>query len=758
MAIRPSGTVTFLFTDIEGSTVLWEENPTTMRTVLTRHDEILRTAVAAHGGSIFATGGDGMAAAFQRSGDAVAAAVAAQRALQTEPWPSGLELRVRMGLHTGEAHERDGDYFGSPLNRAARLMAAAHGGQVVVSDVTASLLPSLPGVELVDLGSHALAGVKQTMRVHAVRADGLTWLDRPLRTTMRGNLSNPVTPWFGPTGELQRRARALVEHRLVTLAGTGGVGKTRLAIEIGGLVADEFGDGVWLAELAPLGDPEAVASAIASTLDVRPREGMTLIDSVVDALRSRRVLLIVDNCEHVLGAVVEVLGPILGGCPQVTVLATSREPLGINGEHIYRVPSLPVSDAVELFCERAVAADDALTFGAADVDLIARICERLDGIPLGIELAAARSRSLAPAELLARLDDRFRLLRGSARGGLERHQTLRATVDWSYQLLTDAERLLFDRLSVFAGTFDLTSTEAVCDGDMDTLDVLSALIDKSMVIADRAEGGTRYHLLETLRQFGEERLDQRGELGARRDRHLRHFVDVAARADRLFQSPLEPEGVAILEREWDNLRAAHSWAIATDLAAADELLWSLTLYAGFRARAELGEWVERTIAATNGRPRSAATAGIAAYWAYVAGETERAVLLARAGIEQAADPDAPTTTWCWTVLTSISDRTDDSRAFGEATTHYERAATAASVPLGVVLALDRRAQWASISDRAFLPQLLDRLDALVASIGSPTAEAIAMSARARSALGLGDAHGALDAFQRCREFSHRHGV
>src|SRR4051812_17579244 len=324
---------------------------------------------------------------------------------------------------------------------------------------------------------------------------------------------------------------------------------------------------------------------------------MTIVESIVDWLRGRRLLLIVDTCEHVMGAVSELIGAVVGGVPTVTVLATSREPLGLPGERVVPVPSLVVPDAVALFCDRAVAGDESLEFTTADRAVIGEICARLDGIPLAIELAAARTRSLSAADLLTRLDDRFRLLRGSGRGGLERHQTLRATVAWSYQLLSEHERLLFDRVSVFAGSFDLAAVEAVFaddDADVDaSVELLGSLVDKSMLATHRSAGTLRYRLLDTLRQYGEERLDDRHETKTMRDRHLIHYLDVVKRAQPLVMSARQADGHAIFDREWDNVRAALSWAMATgDRARAEQLVLASYAHAFVRLRSEHRAWVE----------------------------------------------------------------------------------------------------------------------------------------------------------------------
>ena len=412
-----------------------------------------------------------------------------------------------------------------------------------------------------------LKGVADLVHVFGVSAEGHSWLDRPLVSvqTTAGNLPRLHDDGVGDLATLQARVSRLAQTRLVTLTGSGGVGKTRVAIEIGWLSVDEFRDGVWFFELAPIAEPEAVVVAAASLFSVQPEPGVRLVDSVVDWCAGRRMLLIVDNCEHVLDPVVDLVSAIVDACPTVTIVATSREPLGLAGELVERVASLTTEDGVELFIARAMAADTSFDPTPADLEAMSAICRRLDGIPLAIELAAGRIRSLSPTEMVDRLDDRFRLLRGSGRGGLERHQTLRAAVSWSYQLLSATEQLLFDRLSVFAGGFDLAAAEAVCAGDgiddIDVIDLLAELVDKSMVVAERGEHATRYRLLETVRSFGEEHVEHLDDTARLRDRHLAHYIERAGRADEQWWSPEQLDADAWFDREWDNLRAAHTWSI-----------------------------------------------------------------------------------------------------------------------------------------------------------------------------------------------------
>jgi predicted ATPase/class 3 adenylate cyclase len=762
MGFRPSGTVTFLFTDIEGSSRLWDKHGAVMGDALSRHDAILAAAVERHDGLIFSQAGDGVAAAFQRSGDALDAALEAQRRLAVEPWPDGVDIRVRMGLHTGEVEERGGGYFGSALNRAARLMAAGTGGQVLVSGSTAAVLSLGVDVELVDMGSHRFRGLTDPIRVFSLRSEGLACWDRPLATTAVGNLPLSPTRWVGRTDELRERSSGLAEgHIVLTLTGSGGVGKSRMAVELARLAVSRFVDGAWLVELAPVGERAAVVSVVASTLSIRAEEGMTLAESIVDWLRERQLLLVIDNCEHVIDAVADLVSAINRRCPGVTVLATSREPLGIDGERVYRVPSLLIEDAAELFRDRASARNQTITFSQAESSAITAICERLDGIPLAIELAAARSRSLSTTDLLARLDDRFRLLRGNGRGGLERHQTLRATVAWSYRLLSDEERALFDRLSVFAGSFNLAAADAVCgDGDLDSfdlLDLLSSLVDKSMVGVEPNESPTRYRLLETLRQYGEERLDDAGLTARLRDRHCDFYLRLAQRADRVLQCPDELEAVQQFEWEWPNLRAAHSWTLAcSDGERAAALLGSVTLFAGMWGRPELAEWAERTLASQLSDATMPTVCGIASYWDYVSGDTERALVLARRGLDLARSVHDPATTYCWFTLASTGHVPPNEMAV--AGQNCEIAARAAGIPVAVVLAVDRQAQAAAATNASELPALLARLDEEAQRTGSPTAAVIALTTRGRVALASRRPETALDQFGHARALAQRYSA
>ena len=558
-AAAPSGVVTFLFTDVEGSTRRWEADAEGMRVALAAHDEVLRNAIEAHGGWWFKHTGDGVCAAFASPRSAVDAAVAAQRAL---------ELPVRMGLATGEAELRGADYFGAVLNRAARVMAAGHGGQILVADSTAGLLS---GVDLVDLGPRRLRDLPTPVGVFQVRAAALRTEFPALRALDAGpgNLRAATTSFIGRASEVAELQAAVKAHRLVTLTGVGGVGKTRLALEVAGRLADEFPDGVWFFELAAVTDPAAIPDAVAAVLGITQQPGKTVSESVASALEGRVRLLVFDNCEHVVDSVADLVEAILAASATVTILATGREGLGVSEEQLWRVPSLDVnsgteSAAVNLFLDRAqsVVSDFSLA-QPGEADAVVEVCRRLDGIPLAIELAASRMASMTASDVRDRLDHRFRLLVGSRRG-LARHQTLRHAVAWSYDLLDDAEKVLLDRCSVFASGFDLESACAVAGfddpDDYAILDLLDALVRKSLLLADRSSGHARFSMLETIRQFAEEQLVARGEASEIRAAHSRYFAGREADILALWDSPRQREAYDWFTLELANLRTAFRWA------------------------------------------------------------------------------------------------------------------------------------------------------------------------------------------------------
>ncbi|WP_319458334.1 ATP-binding protein [Mycobacterium sp. RTGN4] len=554
------GVVTFLFTDIEGSTGRWEADADAMRNALAEHDHVLRKAIEAHDGWMFKHTGDGVLAAFASPRSAVDAAVAAQRALQ---------LPVRMGIATGEAELRGEDYFGPVLNRAARAMGAGHGGQILVADSTAGLLS---GIDLMALGPRRLRDVPTPIELFQVRADGLATEFPPLRSVdaSQGNLRPAATSLVGRASDVARVVGSLRAHRLVTLTGVGGVGKTRLAIEVANHLADEFLDGVWLFELAAVNDPATVPDAVAAVLGITQQVGMNLTKSVATSLEGRVRLLMFDNCEHVLDAAADLIEAILAQSATVRILATSREPLGVADEQVGSVPSLSVdagtdSAAVQLFAERARSLAQNFSMDTdAEAEAVVEICRRLDGIPLAIELAASRMASMTPTEVRDRLDQRFQLLVGSRRG-LERHQTLRHAVTWSYDLLDDSEKALLERCSVFAGGFDLDGARAVTrsadDGDeFPILNILDALVRKSLIVADRLTGRTRFSMLETIRQFAEEQLVVHDGADEARTAHARFYAGREADVMTLWDSPSQLHAYEWFAVEVANLRSAFRWA------------------------------------------------------------------------------------------------------------------------------------------------------------------------------------------------------
>ena len=640
---RPSGTVTFLVTDVEDSTRPWEDAPADMAAALQAHDAIVRDAIESHGGYVFATGGDGFSAAFSTAADAASAAVTAQQMLAQAMIPIG----ARMGLHTGEALERHGDYVGADVSRAGRLMSLAHGGQVVVSDATEVLLPDR--VRLRPLGEHRLRGLRSRIMVYQVVADGLPTDFPVLRSVDRfvGNLPHQASSFVGREDLVTEVAEHVRSNRLVTLSGVGGVGKTRLALEVGAELADEFPDGTWLVELAPIGDPSAVTAAIATALGLTPQGDAPLIDTVADALAGQRMLLVMDNCEHVLTAAVSAIATILGRSENVRVLATSRESFGVARETLLSVSPLTrqggtASDAVTLFVDRARAVRP--EFALEDPDdaaAVVEICDVLDGLPLGIELAAARMAAMSARDVRDRLADRFRLLTGPEPGP-DRQHTLQHAVGWSYDLLTDDERHLLCTASVFSGGFDLTALSAVLEhtDEVEILGYLDSLVRKSLVAADHSMPRTRYRLYETIRQFAEDHLAESGGLGRRRDRHAAYFAHEAVMRWERWNGPGWRDAVDWADVELDNLRSGFRWSsrrgeleIATDIAAHAALMgFSIQLF-------ETLAWAEELLeAATAADVRRLPRLYTAAGYACFAGRAEAARSHAHRATELEVDP------------------------------------------------------------------------------------------------------------------------
>ncbi len=640
----PVGTVTFLFTDIEGSTRLWEDAPADMADAVRVHDQIVRGTIERHGGYVFGIAGDGFSAAFSTAADAAAAAIESQEQLRDDLI---VKFAVRMALHTGEAVERDRNYFGNEVNRAGRLLSLAHGGQVLVSGATEVFLRER--VAMRPLGEHRLHGARGRMSVYQVVAAGLPTEFPVLRSVdaSRGNLPQQLSSLVGREHGIDEIAELVRSQRLVTLCGVGGVGKTRLALEVGAVAAGEFPDGVWMVELATVGDPASVPAAIATVLGITPRGDAALIDTIAESLGGRRLLLVMDNCEHVLPAASSASKAILDRSGNVKILATSREALALDGEQVLNVSPLALeggetSDAVTLFVDRARAARPDFGLGEPETgSAVIDICTALDGLPLGIELAAARMAAMSAVEVRDRLADRFRLLEGSTPGPA-RQLTLDHAVAWSYDLLADDERKLLDLASVFTGGFDLTSICAVVDGrdDVDVLRNLDSLVRKSLVVADHIAARTRYRLYETIRQFAEHRLAGTGALDRSRDRHAEYFACESVARWTNWNGPGWRDAVDWVEAELGNLRAGYQWSaargaveVATDIAAHAALMgFSVQLF-------ETLAWAEALLepagaADVTRLPRLYTAAGYACF----AGRAEAARVNAHRATELEIDP------------------------------------------------------------------------------------------------------------------------
>ncbi len=654
----PTGTVTFLFTDIEGSTRLLQRLGDRYAEVLAAHHRLLRSAIHnAHGHEIDAQG-DALFVAFPRAKDALLAAVAAQRAIRVHSWPDRIILRVRMGLHTGEPLSGETGYVGMDVHRAARIAAAAHGGQTLLSDTTYALVAKdLPeGIELRDLGEHRLKDLAHPHRLFQVLAPDLPADFPPLPSldVHPHNLPIQLTSFIGRAREIAEVKALVSRDRLVTLTGPGGAGKTRLALQVAADVVEGYPNGVWLAEFAPIADLALVPKTVATALGVPEQPGRDMTQTLVDVLRPKSLLLVLDNCEHLLAACADLATALLRACPHVRILATSREGLGVPGEIFWQVLSLSLPDprhlppsedlvlyeAVRLFVDRAMANAPGFALTRENAPAVAQVCLRLDGIPLAIELAAARVRVLAVEQIAARLDDRFRILTGGGRSVLPRHQTLRAAMDWSYDLLSEREKAAIRRLSVFAGGWTLEAAEAVCSGDdledTDIFDLLTALVDKSLVMAQTLGDEARYGLLETVRQYGRDRLAEVGETVGARSRHRDWCLALAERAEPELRRAEQTIWLERLETEHDNLRAALEWSrteqgVDAELRLAGALQW----FWGLREHWSEGRgWLEGALArGPDARPSVLAKAFRgAAYLAWHQGDYDRATVFGEKGL------------------------------------------------------------------------------------------------------------------------------
>ena len=590
----PSGTITFLFTDIEGSTPAWEQHPGEMHRALEQHNTILRQVTAAHKGRVFKIVGDEFQVAFTDPAHAVEAAIELQRRLLNARWPAGLRpLRVRMGIHTGEAQaDGSGDYVSThTLNRAARICSAGHGGQILISLVSAELAREdlTEKIWFNDLGEHQLKGLSHPEHLFQVVTYGLPQDFPPLVTLSRPrhNLPIPRTAFIGRQKEISQVQFLVQNSRLVTLTGIGGVGKTRLSLQAAHALIQDFTSGVWWVELAPVSDPERIVDTIAGVLSVREQPDRPMIETLEAALCEHKQLLVLDNCEHIIEACAHLVDHLLRNCQDLHILTSSREPLHVEGEVSLRVPTLSLpemdcsdvedlldSEAAQLFLERARAALPVFELTELNCQAVMQVCQRLDGIPLAIELAAARVPVMQVSQIAARLDQSFRLLTSGSRTVMPRHQTLQATIDWSYQLLSKKEQVLFERLSIFGGSWTLQAVEAICTDqyieEYLILDLLMNLTDKSLVILDRKPGiESRYRFLETIRKYARQKLESSGQVAEFRKRHLDYFLTYAEENVPGLTGEDRLEALKQMELETDNFRTAMSWSL-TDPEAAEE--------------------------------------------------------------------------------------------------------------------------------------------------------------------------------------------
>ena len=594
-----------------------------MRAALAQHDDILHTVIDELGGHVYKVIGDAFQAAFESPVQAVVAALEAQRRLTGARWPTSVPIRVRMGLHTGPAVAEASDYETThTLNRVARVMSAGHGGQTLLTaEVAERVHGQMPaGVALRDLGRHRMKGLTQPEHLFQVLAPDLRTDFPPLQSQSASlnNLPVELTSFVGREVEVAEVKQLLSASRLVTLTGSGGCGKTRLSIQVAGELGNRYSDGVYFTDLAPVADPALVSQTLLSSYHLREDSRRNALDVLIDYLRSKNILLVMDNCEHLIEACAQVSEALLQACPELRILTTSREALGIAGEATYHVPSLTTPDpadlpsveeleqveSVRLFVERAAAAKPGFALTGDNASFLAQICQRLDGIPLALELAAARVKVLSPEQISSRLDDRFRLLTGGSRTALPRQQTLRAMMDWSYSLLSEEEKTLFRRLAVFAGGWTLEAAEAVCgegSGAFDVLDLLARLVDKSLIFTDESTGQIRYHRLETIRQYSREKFLETGEVERVRDRHLDFYVHFAELVDEHLKGRDQVTWQHRMAEEQDNLRAALEWGLSSNpdsalrIVGAANLFWTAGGYSaeGFRWTKKALEQVEQ---------------------------------------------------------------------------------------------------------------------------------------------------------------------
>ncbi len=709
--------LTFLFTDLEGSTALWERHPAEMEGLLARHDSRLRAAVDTNRGRVVKSTGDGLHAVFRSPRDAVRAAVDGQSALAEADWDDGIELRVRMGVHAGEAAERDGDWYGTEVNRAARVMSVAHGGQVVCTRIVEELVRD--DFDLVDLGEHRLRDLQSTVHLFQVEVPGAPAVHSPLRSldAYRSNLPYELSSFIGREDAQEDVARLVADTRLVTIAGVGGVGKTRLALQVGSELLPKYDDGVWFVELAPVLDRDDLPDAIAAALRYTPPQGVSVPVGLQQFFEHKHLLLILDNCEHLVGAVAAFVNETTMHAPGVSVLATSREALGVRGEQIAPLASLSVpadadpgavlaSEAGALFAARARESRGDLVIDERAAIAVHALCARLDGIPLALELAAAQTAMMTPTEIERRLDQQFRLAGGGRHAALERHQTLRAAIDWSYDLLSPGARSLLDRCSVCVGGFDLDAAAAIVagiDSELgDGFELLRELVAKSLVERHEVNGATRYRLLEMIRQYAADHLSGSGDVDTARDLHAAHYLARTVELVREARTDAEYEALGTLGLETPNVAAGLRWLLAGPrVAEAQAMFGNLPFFDYFAfppiTLEELGAVAEEVIE----RPGAELLDGfaeaclLASFRLFVRGDLERYQRVADLARSSAASAFSTTSPVCDSVTAMFAGELERAASTAERAVEIARAG---SDPAPLIWTLSHFSVMASVRE------------------------------------------------------------
>jgi predicted ATPase/class 3 adenylate cyclase len=612
----PTGTLTFVFTDIEGSTQRWEQHHAAMKAALARHDVLMREVIEQRDGYVFKTVGDAFCAVFNAPAAAVAAALEMQRRMRSDSFSEVGGLPVRIGVHTGLADERGGDYFGPAVNRVARLMSIANGGQILISTATRELVREelSDDVTLIDLGAHRLKDLTNPEHVWQATAADLPGEFPPLQSldNQPNNLPMQVTTFVGREQDLQELRSHVQEHRLITLFGAGGVGKTRMAVQLGADLLDRFPDGVWVADFSRISDPELATGVVTQVLGIS-RSDRSGAESVHQYLKAKHLLLILDDCEHLVESIALIADSIHRNCPRVHIIATSRQVLGVSGEKVLRVTSLAIPQArnelvpavaitfgaVALFVDRATLADQTFELTEENAPVVATICSHLDGIPLAIELAAARLKVMTVLTLAQRLGERFKLLTGGSRTALPKQKTLTALIDWSYDLLSPQEQLLFRRAAIFAGSFTLAAATTVCSGETvessDALDIITSLAEKSLVVPDPRHAQESYRLLESTREYALEKLNGSGERDLLAARHASYFLGVATQMQRAAAEMPLAQWLAQVEPLVDDFRALLRWTLGGghDVASGGAVAAALESYWWHGgSEAEGRRWIE----------------------------------------------------------------------------------------------------------------------------------------------------------------------